>query len=283
MPNDLRNKVLVVTGASSGIGAATAVAAAREGMDVVINARRLDKLAKVAEIVEQAGRGAEIVVGDVVEPGMSRRLLDAATARFGRFDVVFANAGFGVDQSWHEMRDEDLRGIFETNFFAAAGLLREAATRLIAGERQGHLLMCSSCLAKFTIPFHGAYSATKAAQAHLARTMRYELRHRGIEVSSVHPITTTTEFFEVASAKAGRHGERTGLDKTPSFFIQTPDQVARAIIKCLKRPRSEVWTSLAVRLAAGVVTAFPGLIDPFMWREARDRAGTDDGAETTRV
>lgn len=274
MPIDLRDKVLVVTGASSGIGAATAVAAAREGMDVVLNARRLEKLAKVAEIVEQAGRGAEIVVGDVTQPGMSARLLDAAATRFGRFDVVFANAGYGVDSAWHEMQDADLRAIFETNLFASADLLREAARRLVAANQRGHLLMCSSCLAKFTIPYHGAYSATKTAQAHLARAMRYELRHKGVEVSSVHPVTTTTEFFEVASEKAGRQGEPTGLDKTPRLFIQTPDRVAGAIIKCLRSPRSEVWTSLSVRLAAGVITAFPSLIDLFSWSEAK-RRGTD--------
>lgn len=278
MPIDLRDKVLVVTGASSGIGAATAVAAAREGMDVVLNARRLEKLTQVAEIVEQAGRSAEIVVGDVVEPGMSARLLDAATARFGKFDVVFANAGFGVDSAWHEMADADLRAIFETNLFAAADLLRESAVRLVAAQRRGHLLMCSSCLAKFTIPYHGAYSATKAAQAHLARALRYELRHKGVEVSSVHPVTTTTEFFEVAAEKAGRQGEPTGLDKTPRLFIQTPDRVAKAVIRCLKRPRSEVWTSLSVRLAAGAITAFPGLIDLFSWGEAKRRTAGGDGA-----
>jgi NAD(P)-dependent dehydrogenase (short-subunit alcohol dehydrogenase family) len=91
-----------------------------------------------------------------------------------------------------------MRRIFEVNFFASLDLVNEAARRLVGARRGGHLLMCSSCLAKFTLPHYSAYSATKAAQWHLCRAMRTELAPRGIEVSSVHPITTATEFFQTA-------------------------------------------------------------------------------------
>ena len=95
MPIDLTGRVLVITGASSGIGAATAVACAKAGLDAVLNGRDAGRLAQVAAAVRQVGRAAEIVVGDVTDPGLSAKLLDAATQRFGRFDVVFANAGYG--------------------------------------------------------------------------------------------------------------------------------------------------------------------------------------------
>jgi short-subunit dehydrogenase len=191
---DLHGKVIVITGASSGIGAATALACAKTGMNVVLNARRAEKLDAVAALARQAGAEAVTVVGDVTEPGISGRMLDAAYDRFDRFDAVFANAGYGFDLAAHEVSDEALRKIFDVNFFASTDLLNAAVSRLLAEGRRGHLLMCSSCLGKFTLPGHSAYSATKAAQAHMCTAMRIELEPRGIYVSSVHPITTTTEF-----------------------------------------------------------------------------------------
>src|SRR5687767_147345 len=95
---DLSGRVMIITGASSGIGAATAIACAKAGMDVVLNARRADKLGDVASQVHSLGRKAQIVPGDVTEPGISKRILDEATERFGRFDAVFANAGYGYDR-----------------------------------------------------------------------------------------------------------------------------------------------------------------------------------------
>lgn len=255
MPRDLHDQVIVITGASSGIGAATAVACARAGMHVVLNARRAERLEQLAAQIHALGRQAELVVGDVREPGMSPRLLDAAEQRFGRFDVVFANAGYGFRKAVHELEEAELREIFDVNFFAAWDLLKHAARRLIAAHRPGHLLMCSSCVAKFTLPGSAAYTATKAAQNHFCRAMRMELREVGIEVASVHPIATRTEFFDQAAQRSGLARPR------PQRFMQPPEQVARAIVQCLRRPRPEVWTSSAMRIVAGLMTMFPPLMD----------------------
>ena len=100
---DLKDKVIVVTGASSGIGAATAIECAKAGMDVVLNARRSDRLEEIAEHVRRTGREPATVVGDVTDEGISRRMLDVATERFGRFDAIFANAGYGFRTPMHEL------------------------------------------------------------------------------------------------------------------------------------------------------------------------------------
>src|SRR5262245_8972174 len=131
MPRSLNDKVMVITGASSGIGAATAIACAKAGMNVVISARREDRLKEVAARIAALGREAEIVTGDVVENGYSDRLLDAATDRFGRFDFVFANAGYGFHLPMIETSESMLRDIFEVNFFASVDLVQNAARRLI--------------------------------------------------------------------------------------------------------------------------------------------------------
>ena len=266
----LTDQVIIITGASSGIGAATAIECAKTGMNVLLNARREEKLHAVAEQVRQAGAQAEVVVGDVTDQRISARMLDAAQQRFGRFDVVFANAGYGFEKPAVEVADEELRRIFDVNFFAAAELLTRAAQRLLSQGRPGHLLMCSSCLAKFTLPLYSAYSATKAAQSHLCRAMRIELEPHAIDVSSVYPITTATEFFEVAQRLSGRETGRASVpDHARRGFVQSPQRVARAVVRCLRRPKPEVWTSHTVRTVAAVMTMFPSFMDLIMRRAAR--------------
>jgi short-subunit dehydrogenase len=272
MARDLADKVIVITGASSGIGAATAVECARAGMDVVLNARRAERLEDVARDVRALGRGAEILAGDVTEAGIENRLLDAAAQRFGGFYAVLANAGYGIHRRMHEMPEPELRAIFEVNFFAATRLVCEAARRLIAAGRAGHLLMTSSAAAKFASPNSGAYSATKAAQNHVCREMRLELRPHRIEVSSVHPIITRTEFFDAARERSGSDAEvEDHLERAPRFLVQSSEVVARAVVHCLRYPVPEVWTSRAVETLTGLMTAFPALADEVAGGRSRQR------------
>ena len=109
------------------------------------------------------------------------------------------------------------------------------------------------------MPYHAAYSATKAAQDHFARAMRIELEGTGVHISSVHPIGTRTELFDKSAERSGgRHAPR-----TPERFMQPPERVASAIVRALRRdrPPGEVWTSTAVRLAFALGVACPGLAD----------------------
>ena len=271
MARNLNQQVIVITGASSGIGAATAIECARAGMNVVINARRGDRLEAVAERVRAAGGQAETVVGDVTADGISARMLDAAERRFDRLDAVFANAGYGFCKPAHEVTEGQLRHIFEVDFFASVDLVNAAAKRMIARQTGGHLIMCSCCLAKFTLAGYSAYSAAKAAQNHLCRAMNVELASHRIHASSVHPITTASEFFSVAESHSGRH---VAADAVPGhasrFFVHSSERVARAVVKCLRRPRPEVWTSFTTRAVAAVMTLWPGSMDMVMRKAARE-------------
>lgn len=264
----LTDKVAIITGASSGIGAATARAMAREGMDIVLVARRRDKLERVAEDVRALGRRALVIVDDVADSSHVDRLFDETTRVFGHFDIVFANAGYGMERAMHETSDEEVRKMFEVNFFSAVALLRSAANQLRRTKRSGHLLMCSSCVSKFSLPGHGLYAATKAAQESVCRAMRFELAPDHIEVASVHPVTTTSEFFEVSAVRSGLQVQAVP-PHAPRWMVQSPERVADAIVACLRRPRSEVWTSSLVRWSAALFTVCPSLLDAVMRREAR--------------
>jgi short-subunit dehydrogenase len=257
--------VAIVTGASAGIGAATAIRLAQAGYDLVLAARRMNRLEEVARQCRSVGGPSvrvELLAVDVAAPDAAGLMLDTAQTHFGRFDVVFANAGYGMERTMTALPMNELRGLFETNFFASVDLCTQAARRLEASGRGGHLLLCSSCVAKFTLPSFGAYSASKAAQAHVARAMALELRPKGIMVSSVHPVTTRTEFFDVIRER--------GADAVPSpyaihglsrYFQQSPDRVAKAVVRAIGRPKTEIWTSLPTRWAAAFITAFPGVFD----------------------
>lgn len=273
MAVQLRDRVIIITGASSaGIGAATAEQCARAGMHVVLNARREDRLEQTAERVRRHGVDAALVVGDVADPETTPRLIETALEHFGGFYAVFANAGYGMERAALDFSLDELRRIFDVNFFAAVDLVQQAGRRLREHHQPGHLLMCSSCLSRFTIPFYSAYSATKAAQAHVCSAMRAELKGAGIHVSSVMPITTQTEFHQTVMAG---NGATIGTDELPKhaskLFVHRPERVARAVLRCLERPKPEVWTSALVRFAAALFTLSPRLGALMLDRQTRHK------------
>lgn len=263
---DLRNRPIAITGASSGIGMATALACAQVGMPVAVGARREANLDVLVNRIREQGGRAIAVRTNVDDPADCRRLIERTVEEFGSIYAVMANAGYGVERAVHEMTDESLRAIFETNFFGTMNTIRPALEHMLAGRGSGtgetgpngHIIMVSSCLSKLGTPWYGAYTATKAAQDHIARAMRLELAASGVLVSSVHPIGTKTEFFTTADRLSGG----SFAVHTPDFFMQTPERVARSIVRALRRERgSEVWTSTPIRVLLALATAFPSITD----------------------
>ncbi len=263
---ELAGKRFLITGGGTGIGAATAELAASRGMKVMVTGRRAEPLQAMVDRIRSRGGEAVHHVGDVAERDASEAALQATRDAWGGVDAVFANAGYGIEKPVLETDEDDLRRIFEVNVFAAVDLLRRSGVMMREDGGGGHLLGCSSILGKFTLPGYGLYSSTKAALTHVCRSMRTELAGSGIAVSSVHPVTTRTEFFEVANRRSGlEHGPSLRSDGTPRhaprMFIQSPEKVARAVVRCLVRPRAEVWTSLTGRVANGVFELVPPIYD----------------------
>jgi len=259
---DLSGKAILITGGGTGIGAATAIECAKAGMDVLVTGRRPEPLERVAERVRAEGVNGAWMSIDVSQDGASQAMLDEMTRVFGRFDAVFANAGFGFEKPVAASSEEEIKQIFDVNLYATALLLREAANRLIDLNQPGHLLACSSCLGKFTMPRFGLYSATKAGQNMICRAMRIECRPHLIEVSSVHPIGTLTEFLDVAQDISGDHA---GLFRhkpvKSNLFMQRPERVGRAVVKGLRRPRAEIWTSIPTRVFSAMLDLVPPFYD----------------------
>lgn len=265
----LDDRVIAITGASSGIGHATALACAHAGMDVALSARRVDLLESLAARIRALGRRAFCLACDVASEEQVNRFIAESHRELGRLDAVLANAGYGFEAGVADMSDAQLREIFEVNFHGTLRVIR-AALPIFRAQRGGHILITSSAVGRFTLPYYAAYTATKAAQTHIGRALRVELAPERIDVSTIHPITTTTDFFEVSAARSGRRSIPLAR-QVSSLFIQSPERVADAIVRCLKRPVSEVWTCHSARLLGGLLTISPRLADFFMSREAARR------------
>jgi len=262
MSIDLAGKPILITGGSSGIGRATALACARSRMPVVLFARRENKLKEAVAEIEAIGGRASYVVGDVTSKEDNERAAQACIDTFGGLYAVFANAGYGYELPFDEQTEEQVREIFETNFFGTMNTVNAALPHLKA-QKSGHVLICSSSIGVMPIAYYGAYCATKAAQHHLGRALTLELRPFNVSCSTVHPIGTTTEFFDTLKEHSGGADAIT-FDHTPKWAMQPASKVAGAVLKCLQRPKPEVWTSLPVRLGIVLGLLTPGLTDFFL-------------------
>jgi NADP-dependent 3-hydroxy acid dehydrogenase YdfG len=209
------DRVLVITGASSGIGAATARAAAAEGFSLVLAARSKDKLdALVAELGEER---AIAVQTDVTEWQDNERLIQATLDRFGRVDVVFANAGFGAARGWLKETPEHWRDMVLTNVLGAAYTLRAAIPAVT--ETKGHLLVTGSVAGRRVLP-GSLYSCTKWAVTAMGEAVRADLNDTGVRVTVVEPGMVDTPFFD--------NGAGPGALK--------PEDIARAVMYAVSQP-----------------------------------------------
>ena len=266
MHRELRDRVAVITGASSGIGGAAALAFAREGVQVVLGARRADRLQVAVEAIQRAGGKARALPTDVTQPGDVKRLVDEAVAAFGRLDILVNNAGLGYFGRLESMSVEEVRHLFEVNVMGTIHGI-QAAVPIMRSQRSGHIINISSVLGKRATPGSAVYAATKFAQVALSESLRLELADAGIDVSVICPVSTTTEFFAVATA-------RSPMKHDPAGPVYSAEQVAEVILRCVRRPRAEVLVYPPVRLMVVLNAVWPGLMDRVLavyWKRMRSR------------
>src|SRR5512136_722000 len=234
----MASKVIVITGASAGIGAATARLLAGRGDKVVLAARRLPELKRVAS---QCGADALTVVTDVTRRSDVEHLRDEALRAFGHVDVWVNNAGRGIGRPVLELTDEDFDQMMAVNAKAALYGM-QAIVPHFKERRAGHIINVSSALGR--VPFasyRSAYSAAKAALGSLTATLRMDLRaeYPAIHVSLVMPPAVSSDFAKNAlyGTPVPPGGFRSG--SAP----QTPEEAAAAIVELIDHPRAEIYTN----------------------------------------
>ena len=260
---ELSGCAAVITGASAGIGLACAEHLAREGVAVVLGARRADRLQAAADRIRAAGGKVDALPMDVTREEEVAALVQRARDAFGRLDIMVCNAGFGYYGTVEDTPSDVMRRMMDVNFMGTFYGAR-AALPIFRDQGRGHLVIVSSIVGQRGIAQMSGYSATKAAQVGFAESLRAEFAGTEIHVSVVFPISTETEFRDAMSRDYG-HSVR-GLGPK-----QSAATVASAIVTCLKRPRPEVYPHRPSRALAILNAAAPGTTDRFVRRYGRRR------------
>ena len=248
-------KVVLITGASSGIGAALAVEVARQGGDLALLARRVDRLEEVAARVGALGRRALPLECDVTRDGDLERAVAACREQLGRVDVAVANAGFGVAGRFERLSLADFRRQFETNVF---GVLRTAYATLGELERsRGTLVLVGSVAGYLPGPGTSPYAASKHAVRSLAESLRTELARLGIAVVLVSPGFVDSEIRRVDNQ--GRLREH-APDRVPGWLRMPADAAARKIARAIARRRRECVVTVHGKVAVLLAHHAPWLV-----------------------
>ncbi len=262
--------VVVITGASSGIGRAAAIAWAKRGAKLVLSARGESALEEVAREVTAAGGQAVIEAGDVTVEADRVRLVERAESAFGAIDVLVNNAGRGYYAAVREIDPGELEALFALNVVAP---LRLAQLALPARERgRGTIVMVSSIAGIVSSPRMGAYAASKFALEAIAIALRAENAARGVRVVVVRPGPVDTPFREHSIAKGGGAGVR-----PPGAKVQAPEEVAGQMVTAVARGRAVVETTAFVKGAAMVARVAPGV-----YRRVAARMAAKEGALALR-
>jgi short-subunit dehydrogenase len=277
MRRKIDGMVVVITGASAGIGKALAEALSARGANLALAARRIERLEQLNAELRGGGKGGHLVLrADVSREEDCRNLIAQTVERFGRIDTLVCNAGYGMARAIGDSSHEDVQRMFGTNVYGTLDCVRAAVPVMVKQETRdrwrGQVVIVSSAAARRGLPFFGIYSATKAAQLSLAEALRVELRPSRIAVTSVHPIGTQTEFFDVAQELGGLKMPVPGTGEVR----QTALAVARKMVRAIERPRPELWPFRAARWGLSMATLMPGLVDRVM---ARYRGGMEEDGE----
>lgn len=230
---DLSGSVVVITGATAGMGAATARELVQLGAKVVLNARNEQRLEEIA--AELGSENAIFVAGDCSDPEVCRLIADAAKNRFGTIDAIVANAGIGMYGSILDYSDDEVNRMMRTNYEGTVHIIRATLPTML-DKAFGDVIIVSSVAGFRSGEDEAIYAGTKHAQVGLAGGLDRELRQKGVRVALVCPAGTETEF-------AIGSGRRTG-DPALSDYLR-PEDVAFQIVSILRQPRSvrtHIWT-----------------------------------------
>jgi short-subunit dehydrogenase len=268
-------RVAIVTGASSGIGAATALALAAAGAHVVLAARRADRLEQLArQLSDVYGAKADVLATDMSSREQVERLVDHTLQHHGRIDILINNAGVGLQGDVADLPERELRYLFDVNLFGPQ-LAMQAVIPQMRRQGEGAIANISSILARVTLPSLGmvgssaGYTASKAALHAFSLAARMELVSAGIRVVTVLPGVTRSEFNEqfLVSDAGAPAGDRLAERPRGSLMgITPPERVAQSVLRGIEHNQREVYVTWKDRLFVWGAQAAPGLFEWSMIR-----------------
>jgi len=231
MPGKLTGKVAIVTGASAGIGRASALALAAEGAKVVITARRQDKLEALAAEINAMNTRAYIVAGDANDEATAKRCVETALNEAGRIDILLNNTGMGNYKNLVDTTLEEYDQLMDTNMRTTFIFTRQVVPQMLL-QQQGTILMISSMAGLYGFANQAVYCATKFAQVGFAQSLDKELRPSGIKVGVICPGGVKTEFA-IGSGRTEESVEQ-------SSMLEATDVAGAVLLACTQTPGSRI-------------------------------------------
>lgn len=255
MPRPLPVRALI-TGATAGIGRATAELLASKGVAVGILAERPAEVDETVAAIRHAGGTAVPVYADLTRREDLTGLIDRLEADGFTIDALVNNAGIGLQADILDTREEDLRRLFEVNYFAAFLLSRDAL-RHMARRGHGHIVNISSASARRSLPGMSVYASTKAAMHSFSQALRIEAGTSGVYVTELLPMSVRTRFFDSATNRAKK-------PYAPGWKAHTPEEIAAEVLRALRYPVREVYSSTLARFVLGIADLFPTIADAIL-------------------
>ena len=247
----LKDKRVVITGASSGIGRELAKQLAAEGCKLIINARRKERLEELAAEISDSSATCVIVDGDVTDRSVRDRMLVAAQENYGGLDILINNAGIGAMGRFDEASEDRMREIFEVNFFAIVEFIRESLPLLKASD-EPVIVNLSSVLGHRAVPLKSEYCASKFAIHGFSDAIRAELSKDGVDLLLVSPSTTDSEFFDAAIDDPTKRDWKKG-------GAMSPEVVASRTLRAIKKRRHEIILTFGGRILVWLDRMIPGI------------------------
>ncbi len=254
MAKPLEGKIVIVTGASSGMGKETAILLAQSGAIPILVARRADRLREIQSIIESQGGKSMIFPMDITNTPEIDTFIQKILATYGKIDILINNAGFGIICSLEDTPLQDFHDILNTNLVAPFYLCKKVIP-LMKEQGNGHIINISSVIGRRGMPHNSAYCATKFGLIGLTESLRVEALGSPIKVSLVNPGLTNTEF------KTGVRNPAQLLIKDNWVYGVPAQKVAKAILRCIRHPRREVYITWFDRLLIWVNNLTPGLLE----------------------
>jgi NAD(P)-dependent dehydrogenase (short-subunit alcohol dehydrogenase family) len=255
--NEFSNKVVIITGASEGIGRALALELAQQGAKLAISARNKDRLEELASECHDLGAETLVLPADVTIESECRRMVETTAQHWGRIDILVANAGRTMWAKLEELEDSSvLESIMAVNYFGAVYCTRAALPWLL--ESRGRIVAVASIAGLTGVPARSGYCATKHAMVGFFDSLRIELADRGVTVTVVAP-----DFVVSKIHRRALDGKGTPLGETPmqEDRIMTAEDCARMMATAIARRKRLLITSRRGKLGRWLKLVWPGLID----------------------
>jgi len=251
---DFKNKTILITGASSGIGKQSAIEFAKLGANVVLVARRKEKLDELANELKKFNVSVLVCSCDVSDKEQVKEMSKTVLEKFDSIDVLVNNAGFAIYGSVKNLSIEEIESQMETNYFGMMYCIKNFLPSMLE-KKSGHIVNVASVAASFGLPGIASYCASKFAMLGFSEGLKHELSGTGVGITVVSPIMVRTDFFDHPS-----------FEKMPKYSPTSLSSktVAKAILKAANSPRLEIIVPSVVRSAVWLKHTFPYFINPII-------------------